>query len=322
MRHSTSTAIVLAAGAALLAPASAGAASIFAVVDSGGALVRSSAGAASAHVGAGEYLVKLPKAVSRCAYNATVGNPRTGPYLQPAYAEVALGGASNTVWVGTFDGNGAPLDQPFHVEVTCGKTDWAVIAASGAAARHSATFVSSALVSPPATYAVTFAAPQGSCVWQATVGSPKGAPGPLPAGGASVSYAGGGSIRVQTFDAAGNPTPLPFHLSSTCKLPTTFTAVSTAAGSFVRGRPGTTVSHLGAGLYQVTFTVKVDACAWVATIGDPSDVPPRPATIATGGGFLATGGPDPYSVLVSTHNPLPLGGAPSDRPFHLTVQCP
>src|SRR5262245_30960421 len=82
MRSRTTAAVLLTAGAALLAPAQASAAaSTFAVVDPGGALVRGSIGAASAHLAPGEYLVRFPRAVSRCAYNATVGNVRTGPYL-------------------------------------------------------------------------------------------------------------------------------------------------------------------------------------------------------------------------------------------------
>jgi hypothetical protein len=315
------------AGALLAFPAGAAAAppDQWAVVDPVGLLVHGSAGATSVKLGPpGQYLVRFPASVAKCAYNATVGNPDTpGPYMQPAYAEVGKdpAGTRNAVWVGTYDGNGVPLDQPFHLEVNCSGNLWAVIAASGAMVRASPLFVSSAPVAPPATYIVGFAPPMGACVYTATVGATKKAPPPLPIGGATVSYAGGGNVRVQTFNAAGVLTPLPFHLSATCALATTITAVADAAGTFVRGLAGTTVTHWGPGMYVVRFPLDVSTCAWVATLGDPSDVPPRPGTITTGGGLSPSGAPDPNAVFVTTRDPVAIGGALSDRPFHLKVRC-
>jgi hypothetical protein len=63
------------------------------------------------------------------------------------------------------------------------------------------------------TYEIGFAAPVEGCAFTATVGSTD-ASAP-PAGRATVRDAGG-RIGVQTFDAAGSPADLPFHIIVGC----------------------------------------------------------------------------------------------------------
>jgi hypothetical protein len=75
------------------------------------------------------------------------------------------------------------------------------------------------------------------------------------------------------------------------------------------------MSHLGSGRYDVTFPMKVNGCAFLATVADPAaNLVYSPAGVYTGSG------PDAYTVYLETKNPG--GGLADGVPFHLAVLCP
>ncbi len=65
----------------------------------------------------------------------------------------------------------------------------------------------------PGSYSVGFAEGVSACAYSATLGSSDASP--TPPGRVTVSDLGG-RVGVQTFDAAGNPADLPFHLVVAC----------------------------------------------------------------------------------------------------------
>jgi len=93
-----------------------------------------------------------------------------------------------------------------------------------------------------------------------------------------------------------------------------------AAGAtkLVRGSGATAVTRLGVGKYTVTFNKAVNACAYVASVGDPGSaaaVPPA-ATSVSGLAGNANG------VVVQTAKVgAPGAGDLIDTTFHLVVDC-
>jgi hypothetical protein len=66
-------------------------------------------------------------------------------------------------------------------------------------------------------YTVTFKRDVSACAYGATLAAVPGGSVPVPpAGRITVASAGGPNVVVNTFDAAGNPTPEPFHLIVAC----------------------------------------------------------------------------------------------------------
>jgi len=93
--------------------------------------------------------------------------------------------------------------------------------------------------------------------------------------------------------------------------------VDGATGSIVRqfsSAGPVTGSRGGAGLYDVTFSKDISACAFVATLGDTGTVAPSIGMI----GVTADSG-DVNSVVVQTTDNT---GKPTDASFHLYVSCP
>jgi hypothetical protein len=87
-------------------------------------------------------------------------------------------------------------------------------------------------------------------------------------------------------------------------------AVVSQAGALTSGNGVANVVHLGTGQYEVTFTVDVSQCAYIATTTNFS----AQATQAfTAGGHLGV-----YGVYVETKNQ---GGGLTDAPFNLVVAC-
>jgi len=79
--------------------------------------------------------------------------------------------------------------------------------------------------------------------------------------------------------------------------------------------PGTRLSSLGVGRYDVRFRASIRHCAYLATVADPhSHLVYSPSGVYTGSG------PHPHTVYVETKNPG--GGLSPQIPFHLAVICP
>ena len=88
-----------------------------------------------------------------------------------------------------------------------------------------------------------------------------------------------------------------------------FASVS-QSGTLVAGNGVTTVTHIGTGQYEVTFSSNVQNCAYVATTINAYS---QALQIFTAGGHLSSDG-----VYVETKNQ---GGGLTDGPFNLVVDC-
>jgi hypothetical protein len=91
--------------------------------------------------------------------------------------------------------------------------------------------------------------------------------------------------------------------------PNLFAGVS-ASGTLVAGSPGTSVTNIGTGQYEVTFSRNVASCAYVATTINAGSQALQ-ATVASG--HLSADG-----VYVETKNQ---GGGLTAGPFNLAVDC-
>ena len=93
----------------------------FAVVNSGGQLVRGRDISSVARTGNGRYQVIFNADIRGCAYFATVGDPSAGPPPQNSQISVSsLGSNVNGVAVRTENGNNSSeADRPFHLIVMC-----------------------------------------------------------------------------------------------------------------------------------------------------------------------------------------------------------
>src|SRR6516165_4377030 len=88
-----------------------------------------------------------------------------------------------------------------------------------------------------------------------------------------------------------------------------FASVS-ASGALVTGNGVSSVTHIGTGRYEVTFSTNVQSCAYVATTINAAS---QALQVFTAGGHLSTDG-----VYVETKNQ---GGGLTDGPFNLVVDC-
>ena len=94
-------------------------------------------------------------------------------------------------------------------------------------------------------------------------------------------------------------------------------AVVDSTGAVVRssGAPGSvTATATATGVYQVTFSKDVSACAYVASLGDTSDATPPIGFVGVAG---TTSLPDVVTVQTTDET-----GTLADEPFHLYVSCP
>jgi hypothetical protein len=87
-------------------------------------------------------------------------------------------------------------------------------------------------------------------------------------------------------------------------------AVVDQNGTLTRGSAVSSVTKLGIGQYEVTFTSDVSQCAYIATTQNAYS---QALGIFTAGGHLSANG-----VFVETKNQ---GGGLTDGPFHLAVTC-
>lgn len=88
--------------------------------------------------------------------------------------------------------------------------DFASVTASGSFTRGTATDGGRTTIG---SYSIGFSRPVSSCAFSATLGSTDGSD--VPPGRITVSEVAG-KVAVKTFDAAGNPADLPFHLIVAC----------------------------------------------------------------------------------------------------------
>ena len=88
-----------------------------------------------------------------------------------------------------------------------------------------------------------------------------------------------------------------------------FASVS-ASGTLVTGNGVSSVTHIGTGQYEVTFSANVRQCAYVATTMNAYS---QALQVFTAGGHLSADG-----VYVETKNQ---GGGLTDGPFNLVVDC-
>jgi hypothetical protein len=134
------------------------------------------------------------------------------------------------------------------------------------------------------------------------------------------AYTAGGhlspdGVYVETKNQGGGLTAGPFNLVVDCGRPGWSYAVVGYSANLVRSTPGTTLTNLGVGRYDVTFPSSVSSCAYLATVGDPGNsLVYNPAGVYTGSG------PDADTVYLETKNTA--GGLSSGIPFHLAVVCP
>ena len=76
---------------------------------------------------------------------------------------------------------------------------------------------------------------------------------------------------MQTKNQGGGLTDGPFNLAVDCGQPGWYYAVIGYTANLVRATPGTTLTNLGIGRYDVTFPASISRCAYLATVGDPSN---------------------------------------------------
>jgi hypothetical protein len=87
-------------------------------------------------------------------------------------------------------------------------------------------------------------------------------------------------------------------------------AIVSQSGTLINGNGVSSVTHLGTGQYEVTFTSDVSGCAYVASTQNAYS---QALLIFTAGGHLSANG-----VYVETKNQ---GGGLTDGPFNLVVDC-
>jgi hypothetical protein len=134
------------------------------------------------------------------------------------------------------------------------------------------------------------------------------------------AYTAGGhlstqGVYVETKNQGGGLTDGPFNLVVDCGGVGMQYAVVGYSANLVRSSPGTTLTPLGSGRYNVNFPSPVGACAYIATVGDPGNALVfSPSAVYTGSGTGAG------TVYIETKNPG--GGLQDGVPFHLAVICP
>jgi hypothetical protein len=164
----------------------------------------------------------------------------------------------------------------------------------------------------PGQYEVTFNINVSQCAYVATTANAYSQALQVFTAGGHLSDNG---VYVETKNQGGGLTDGPFSLVANCGSALMKFAVVGYGGELVRATAGATLTNLGTGRYRIAFLEAVKTCAYVASVGDPSDgLVFNPAGVYTGSGSTTK------SVYIETKNP---GGGLSDGiPFHLIVVCP
>jgi hypothetical protein len=161
-------------------------------------------------------------------------------------------------------------------------------------------------------YEVTFAQNVSGCAYVATtINAYSQALQAYTAGG----HLSSNGVYVETKNQGGGLTAGPFNLVVDCGRPGWSYAVVGYSASLVRSTPGTTLTSLGSGRYDVTFPSSVSGCAYLASVGDPGN-----ALVYNPAGVYTASAGNPNAVYIETKNPG--GGLNSGVPFHLAVVCP
>jgi hypothetical protein len=161
-------------------------------------------------------------------------------------------------------------------------------------------------------YEVTFLNPVTNCAYVATTINAYSQALQVFTAGGHLSNQG---VYVETKNQGGGLTNGPFNLVVVCGSVGTQYAVVGYSANLVRSSPGTTLTPLGSGRYNVNFPASIGACAYIATVGDPANgLVFNPSGVYTGSGTGAS------TVYIETKNSG--GGLQDGVPFHLTVICP
>jgi hypothetical protein len=132
------------------------------------------------------------------------------------------------------------------------------------------------------------------------------------------AYTAGGhnsenDVYVEVKNQGGGLTDGSFDLLVDCGAAGEKFAVVNYGGTLQRSSGGT-LTHLGTGRYDISFTSDISSCAYLATVGDPGN-----ALVFNPAGVYTSSGPDAKTVYVETKNPG--GGLTDGIPFHLDVVC-
>jgi hypothetical protein len=93
---------------------------MFAVVDYGANLVRSTPNTTLTPLGSGRYNVTFASSVAACAFIATAGDPSNGQVAAPSGVSAGSGPTPRTVYVETWNpAGGRQADVAFHLAVVC-----------------------------------------------------------------------------------------------------------------------------------------------------------------------------------------------------------
>jgi hypothetical protein len=161
-------------------------------------------------------------------------------------------------------------------------------------------------------YEVTFSANVRRCAYVATtIHAHSQALGVFTASG-HLSVRG---VYVEAKNQGGGLTDGPFNLAVDCGAPGWSFAVVGRGANLVRATPGTTLTVLGTGRYDLTFPASVRRCAYLATVGDPGN-----GLVFNPSGVYTGSGPNSRTAYIETKNTG--GGLSGGIPFHLAVICP
>jgi hypothetical protein len=161
-------------------------------------------------------------------------------------------------------------------------------------------------------YEVTFSASVQNCAYVATTINAYSQALQIFTAGGHLSADG---VYVETKNQGGGLTDGPFNLVVDCGQPGWSYAVVGYTANLVRATPGTTLTNLSTGRYDVRFPASVKKCAYLATVADPGNqLVFNPNNVYTGSG------PNADTVYIETKNQG--GGLSSGIPFHLAVICP
>jgi hypothetical protein len=238
-------------------------------------------------------------------------------FLLPVAAAVLVAACQDSTDPSTVPSS-EPLDQPAGpaaeaITATPASTVrhlWAVVALNGTLTRGSR--VTGVTHLGTGRYEITFDRSVTGCAYTATTQNAfSQALGIFTASG----HLSANGVYVETKNQGGGLTDGPFDLLVSCgPLGTRFAVIGYSA-NLVRATPGTTLSFLGAGRYRVRFASSVSGCAFLATVGDPSN-----ALVFSPSGVYTGTGPDANTVYIETKNPG--GGLQDGVPFHLALICP
>jgi hypothetical protein len=193
----------------------------YAVVGYTANLVRATTGTTLTHLGTGRYDVTFPASVGKCAYLATVGDPRNNLVFNPAGVYTGSGPNAHTAYIETKNPGGGLADGiPFHLAVICpsaANTRIAVVNATGIPARGSA--LTSTFSASTGNYTLATGQALSACAAIATRGSVNTS---VPFDPATVEITPGPAanttgIQVRTLlFSGGNPAAESFHAATIC----------------------------------------------------------------------------------------------------------